>query len=93
MANGLWYADLSVSISDNIQNECTVYPNPVSEILYLNNIPDNATITLFDGGARIVYSENSTNRNSIDLSNYAPGIYVLRIENAGNPIFKKIVVH
>jgi GH25 family lysozyme M1 (1,4-beta-N-acetylmuramidase) len=55
------------------------YPNPVTDLLYIKNIPgEPVKVSLIsnEGRRHIVKFQN----NSIDVSNFAPGIYVLEME-------------
>ena len=65
------------------------YPNPVADILYIKNIPgDPVKVSLIsnEGRRHLLHYQN----NGIDVSNFAPGIYVLEMEfeNGLSSIFR-----
>lgn len=75
--------------SENIFNDVVVYPNPSSEVIYLeipkgNNL--NGTISIFDLLGNLVYSSGYTYLNSrlvVDVSEYTSGAYQLVVETGG----------
>jgi hypothetical protein len=62
-----------------------VYPNPVKNILNINvtNSQDNATsASLFDPNGKLVYSGKMiSGTNSIDMTKFSNGVYLLKITN------------
>lgn len=71
--------------SDNNVNKVTFYPNPVKDILYLENIPaSKATIYSLIGQQLEVFNI-STTTSSIDMTKFAKGIYLITLENE-NPM-------
>ncbi len=73
------------NISDINNSDITVYPNPVSDILFINANLENAEIQIFDNLGKIVISEKLDN-NSIDVSILKSGSYIIKIQN--NSIIK-----
>ena len=72
-------------------NEFEVYPNPVSDILYINN-PDFeiSNISIFNMlGEKIVAQE--TIKNQIDVSKLPNGMYMVVLVAYNKKITKKIV--
>ena len=56
----------------------SVYPNPVSEILHMNPVPEKARLTILNTSGAIVRVENlHAFQNQIDLSSLPGGIYIL----------------
>lgn len=66
-----------------------IYPNPVSDILYLNTVTKLERVSIFTPEGQEVLSV--TNRSTIDLSKLSPGIYLLNITSKGQIINKKII--
>ncbi len=81
-----------------IQEKNIFYPNPSNGILYLDNADDFKTIykndfktlRIFDSFGKMIYTNNNL-PNSIDISNFANGIYILQIENGAQVYSQKIV--
>ncbi len=71
---------LSVENTNKINVE--VYPNPVSDFLYVNFKNDNqAQLSLFDLSGREVMVKALGMKNQIDLSNFSNGLYLLNLSD------------
>lgn len=93
--NGNFEIDI-VSQIDQRENNLLViiYPNPVQSILNVELLNDTpAQITLMDQTGRNI-SEFSwlADRRTIDLSNLAPGMYLLWIRQGGSSSMEKLLV-
>ena len=73
--------------SRSIESEITVYPNPVSDILYINGQYNNLTIKNVNN--QIIY--NKANLQEIDISNFESGMYYLILSTDTDRIVKPIV--
>ncbi len=73
-------------------NEITIYPNPANEVLNVEfNNSKNATIklTVLNALGQIVYlNQSPENKQQIDISTFATGIYFVKIESDA---FQKVV--
>ena len=76
---------LGTSTQELTKNSFYVYPNPVTDKLYINinsATIENLTITLIDVLGKEIYKTKSFNKTlTIDVSFYANGIYFLSIQN------------
>lgn len=76
--------------TENIElNEINIYPNPVSNFLYIRTT-DNSNIkkiTIFDFVGRMVFSKNLEN-NCVDLSFLENGTYMVLLDNKVFKIIK-----
>ena len=86
----------SVGIQDQMNEVIVLYPNPVSDMLYINNpmfMNGISSIELMNmiGEAIFVVNPHSA-LYSIDLSNVSAGSYMVRIRQNESSITKKIVV-
>ncbi|HFA48834.1 MAG TPA: T9SS type A sorting domain-containing protein [Bacteroidetes bacterium] len=83
------------TISPEIKNQNTelnIYPNPVSDCLYLelNTHPNSDfTISVFNNTEQVIYNKNHFGkyRAKINCSNFIPGLYFLK---TGNKKFTEI---
>jgi hypothetical protein len=66
-----------------------VYPNPTTGFLNIKGA-DNANVEVYDILGRPVLKTQLVNQ-SIDLSNFAPGVYFVRLVNGTGVVIKKIV--
>lgn len=75
-------------------NTVSVYPNPVSDVLYLktsNGIPVDKAI-LYDISGRIVNEYFNSTAEEIPVSNLEKGIYVLQIFSGKHTQTEKIII-
>ena len=74
-----------LSISENNFENMFVYPNPVKDILNIQNVYSNSTISLFDILGKNyeinVINDFQNNRLSLNMSNLETGIYFIRIQD------------
>ena len=71
------------------EQQVKVYPNPVSETLYIQGI-DFAEVQVFNAlGQKVKTIENA---NEINVSDWAKGVYVLRITAADGTVFERKVL-
>lgn len=71
-----------------------IYPNPAKDIVHINHLPKESTVTVFDAVGRKIsskkYSETSI---SIDTSPFANGMYILQIDSAEkNILSEKLII-
>ena len=82
----------TTGISEVAEGEVNVYPNPATTVINIDNA-EGAQISVFDLSGRMVSSVNSASAyQTIDASNLAEGMYIVRIANGDNVITKKINV-
>ena len=89
--------DITGDITDIVEREIKVFPNPLQEKLniVLNDIAGTTTynLQLFDGGAKLYYQENAIqNLTEINMYKAHQGIYYLVIQaKDGKRMFWKLV--
>ena len=75
---------IGVSQIENVDNVIRVYPNPVSDVLYIEGLPNTRTnIVLYDMLGKQVYS-NTTNGEvlySLSIGHLSKGLYLLSVGN------------
>ncbi|MCF6366832.1 MAG: T9SS type A sorting domain-containing protein [Bacteroidales bacterium] len=73
-------------IDDNI----VIYPNPANDILFISNAK-NSTITISDLSGKTFLKQNINYKvNEINISNFTPGMYFIKIEQDGYSAEKKL---
>jgi len=83
---------ISTRISENIIEETTVYPNPVSDILYLENAINLNNVSIYSVVGQLVFQSEKVN-NSINVSEFPAGLYTLLANsNDGKQYFAKFIV-
>ena len=82
----------STGISEVADGEVNVYPNPATTVINIDNA-EGAQISVYDLSGRMVSNVESASANqTIDASNLAKGMYIVRIANGNNVITKKVNV-
>lgn len=81
----------SVGLTTNELLEVEMYPNPASDQLTVKAPQGKIVMTDLQGG--IVYSGNHANESIIDVSNFAKGIYVIRLNTASDSYMNRVVVY
>ncbi len=82
-----------ISVEDTIDDEFIVYPNPVSNMINFDfNGSKTGNIEVIDDSGRIVFSGTAENgTNSVDLSTFPSGLYILKVDGEGQTFAKKII--
>lgn len=77
--------DYNVMVANNLstneignENQFSIYPNPVSEILYVKNVSNKAKFEIFDTAGRLI-SKGDINTEKINVSSLLKGNYILKI--------------
>ena len=85
----------TVGISENASNthSINVYPNPVFNQLMITAINSKEVIKYEIANAlgQVVLSGSFNEKTVVETSNFAPGVYVIKLKNANSIEFKKIV--
>lgn len=71
----------------------SVYPNPATNVVYVENAKSLSSITLTDLNGRIVLSKkyNGVSETAVNVSDLTAGVYLMTIENDGIKSTKKII--
>ena len=82
------YYDPISSVEDNLkETNIIIYPNPSSDMIYIDGINSQKNIELFDLTGRKIISQNY--KNGINISDLNRGIYILNIQNQNYKIIKE----
>jgi hypothetical protein len=78
---------------NNLEYSIQLFPNPASNVITLQSaVNSKVSYIIFDIVGREVSNGEFTHSKTIDLSDYANGSYLVRLESEGTFIFKKLVV-
>jgi hypothetical protein len=94
---GMWTATLdqyNVGISNVVQSgfPVTIFPNPVSEQLYIRSTSNSVTVTVRDVNDRIIIPATIVSANEpLDFSSVPGGIYFAELKNGQQVTVKKVV--
>jgi hypothetical protein len=79
-----------INISNKINDDILIYPNPTKDILNIKTTKNINRISLFNELGVEFVIENPTSQ--IDLSSLSKGIYIVKINIDENTIIKKIIL-
>jgi len=85
----------STGIVSNPFQEVSIYPNPCDGVFYISHIPENASVRITDVAGQMVLSQNNYpgDKVMVDLSGKPSGIYLVKIEQEGMAVTRKIVMN
>jgi hypothetical protein len=85
----------TVGIEENVLSDWQIFPNPSQGTVYIVGLPAHASIKIYDGLGRMVYSLNQTEEmQTIDLSSFKSGLYYMQPEIDGKiSTMKKVVLN
>ncbi len=78
-----------LSSSDGIDFD--IYPNPTDGLFYVVGT-GSYNLIITDVSGRVVLNELNSETTEVNLSSFERGIYVIKIEQEGNTLIKKIVL-
>ncbi len=77
------YFNIVVDNETIIQSICklefSVYPNPATEILIVENVPNKSQIRIYDVTGKIIISMIGDTYNEIDISGFESGMYIISV--------------
>ncbi len=81
-----------IDVVDNDQT-IKVYPNPVSNelIIEIDGNDKKVTFDILNAIGQIVFKGNLVDKTTVQTSNFAPGVYLIKLENGKTFEFKKII--
>lgn len=83
---------LPVGTEDIANTEINVYPNPASEVVYLNNVA-NAQINIYSITGSLVYSAKSDRQNyEVNIEKFTAGTYLLKVITKEGISTQKLIV-
>ncbi len=80
----------STGLSDIDNTTIKIYPNPANASLFIKGITNNAWMSIYDIGGKMILNKQITDKK-IDVSNFKNGIYTIIIEDNNEITVKKFV--
>ncbi len=90
----LWLADKSSSVYNSGENEISIYPNPVNDLVIINSGKEkisNLKLTSLTGQI-LRFKKTDKTRDILDISELSNGVYFLNIDFGNKKLTKKIIV-
>ena len=81
-------------MSGDFANEITLYPNPATGRFMIMGIDESAVIEIFDIQGQLIHGEISKTKQGkeVNLSGMQPGIYLVKVNQNGHIIYKKLIL-
>ena len=89
LTGNIAYDFSTLNIEELEGNSISIYPNPVSEIIYIKSNLELTKIELFDILGKRVLTTNNTDK--VNVTNLKTGVYFLKIQSSKGQITKKII--
>lgn len=83
-------AEGETSVNEVENTIISIYPNPTNTTLFISNIGQKATISIFDLQGKLIYNKPIIN-NQLDISKLSSGEYTLQIICDNRVITKKLI--
>lgn len=85
----------NVGINELILNGITLYPNPVSDVLNVRNTyTESVNLEIVDLTGKLILRETiKMGVTQIELANFSPGVYLVKMKSNGLYRIEKVVVH
>lgn len=84
--------DINTNTNNLSNQDINLYPNPVNDVLYLNNLPEKAQITITSLEGRLIKEfTNEGVRCEISVNHLSSGVYVVRIKINTNEFISKFI--
>lgn len=76
------YSKKVLATSETSKSRISVYPNPASEIVIIENLKPNASFEVIDNSGKIVrtISNSKSTKTEINIKNLTSGIYYLKVD-------------
>jgi hypothetical protein len=84
--------ELALGENSDLQNTIVVYPNPSSDVIYIQTKTTPESLQLFDLSGKKVRTQR-INGTSVNVSDVTPGIYFLVITSNNKEILKKVIIN
>jgi len=81
--------NVQTDLADNEADELMkLYPNPADDMLTIA-LASESYVSIFNSAGSIVYSKNRVLNETIDVHNFAPGIYLIQVNTNDNQFITK----
>jgi len=82
-----------LSINTNELSTVTVYPNPATDVISVNGLTSNATLTLIDAQGKTITTQSvEAGVASMDIAHVTAGVYFLNITSNNETSVQRVVI-
>lgn len=72
-------------------NSISLYPNPATNILVINNLKNTSDICIFDINGKLILNKEVKENAQIDISHLAKGVYIVKIKDEADIMVRKFM--
>lgn len=84
---------LITDIEEQSADQLLIYPNPVSDVIYLNSEELIKSVSVYNYDGRLMLShEVGKKQSEVQVSDLHSGIYLIRVETENNTITQRIII-
>lgn len=73
------HGDGSLDIDSIRKDDIKLYPNPASNHVVIESLPENSQVKIYDSLGKLIYCASSNELLRVDTSGFSAGIYLVRI--------------
>jgi len=87
---------LNIEMSEIVGDAINIYPNPASNILNISNLEKFSEVFIYNIDGELIEMKDATsNRMTIDISNFSSGLYVVSVRDKVSNIVQseRLIVH
>ncbi len=91
-SNIITITNVGIEANQN-HNSINVYPNPVANqlVIEIKGNTSNTRFEILNSNGQMVFKGNMTEKTVVETSNFAPGLYMIKLENGKTFEFKKVI--
>lgn len=87
------YAHSNIIGLEHKSHNISIYPNPASDIIHINDIPEESVVSLYSTKGHVVYNTTvAATSHSITINHLEKGMYFLHIQQGSFSTKEKVVV-
>lgn len=80
-------------VNGSLTQDITVFPNPANTSITLKGLTQNTAVAIVDMMGRTVYSGMNGDGAQVDVSNFTPGLYLVKFsDQTGTEITKRLII-
>jgi hypothetical protein len=72
-------------------SEIKIFPNPANETITISGLTEIASISITDMSGRVLFTDNDFDNGTIDISEFAAGVYLVNFSNSSLTKSMKII--